>query len=88
MKGYGNPIYGAGMGNTRNLNRNQGKAYGRHGYNNNGAQPLGGYNNGYGHAGLSLGPRYGNKGIKGPQQGSRAVAGQGSKPNGNPANVI
>lgn len=28
-----------------------------------------GYNGGYGSAGLGLGPRYGNGGMKGPKQG-------------------
>lgn len=31
-----------------------------------------GFNGGYGSAGLGLGPRYGNSGMKGPQQGRKS----------------
>ncbi|XP_040885382.1 calymmin [Toxotes jaculatrix] len=95
MKGYGRPPYGAGpgvgMGTSRGLGvpqlaRNQGKVYGSNGYNGHGAQPMGGYNGGYGHAGMGLGSRYGNGGMKGPKQGYNGAAGvpsgQGAKPNG------
>nr|XP_043869137.1 calymmin isoform X4 [Solea senegalensis] len=97
MKGYGRPSYGAvsgpgvGVGPSRGLGvpqltRNQGRAYNNNGYNGYGAQPMGGYNGGYGHAGSSLGPRYGNGGMKGPKHGSSGVAGvpngHGVKTNG------
>ncbi|XP_044035180.1 calymmin isoform X23 [Siniperca chuatsi] len=96
MKGYGRPPYGAGpgvgMGASRGLGvpqlaRNErNKAYSSNGYNGYRAQPMGGYNGGYGSAGLGLGPRYGNGGMKGPKQGYGAAAGvpngQGAKPNG------
>ncbi|XP_058476523.1 calymmin isoform X2 [Solea solea] len=95
MKGYGRPSYGAGPGvgvgpsrglGVPQLTRNQGRAYNNNGYNGYGAQPMGGYNGGYGHAGSSLGPRYGNGGMKGPKQGSSGVAGvpngHGVKTNG------
>ncbi|KAM9336645.1 calymmin [Symphorus nematophorus] len=98
VKGYGRPPYGAGpgagMGASRGLGvpqlaRNQRtKAYGGNGYNGYGGQPMGGYNGGYGSAGLGLGPRYGNGRMKGPKQGYGAAAGvsngQGAKTNGYP----
>ncbi|XP_045925483.1 calymmin isoform X4 [Micropterus dolomieu] len=87
MKGYGRPPYGAGpgvgMGASRGLGvpqlaRNQ--AYGRNGHNGYGAQPMGGYNGGYGSAGLGLGPRYRNGGMKGPKQGNGATRGGAMRP--------
>nr|XP_046234023.1 translation initiation factor IF-2-like [Scatophagus argus] len=55
-------------------------AYGSNGYNGYGAQPMGGYTGGYGSAGLGLGPRYGNGGMKGPKQGYGYPSGGATKP--------
>ncbi|XP_019742205.1 calymmin isoform X2 [Hippocampus comes] len=67
VKGYGQPYYGAGAGlGVPQLARNQGKGAPYNGY---GTQPMGGYTGGHGSAGMSLGPRYGSGGIKGPKSG-------------------
>ncbi|XP_057682871.1 calymmin [Corythoichthys intestinalis] len=89
MKPYGNYGSGPGMSAFRGqgapqLARNQGKGYGNNGY---GTQPMGGFHGGYGSAGMGLGPRYGNGGMKGPKPAYN-VAGagvpnrQGPVPNG------
>ncbi|XP_074519866.1 calymmin [Halichoeres trimaculatus] len=90
MKGFGRPRYGTGPGvgmgglGVPHLAANQG--YGSNGYNGHGAKPMGGSNGGFGRAGLGLGPRFGNGGIKGPNQGYGGAAGnsngQGVKNNG------
>nr|XP_054605682.1 calymmin isoform X3 [Nothobranchius furzeri] len=92
MKGYGRPLPGAGMviGPFRGVAapqsaRHQEKAYGGNGYNGYRAQNMGGSRGGYGAAGLGLGPRYGNMGLKGPVPGSagaRAPNGYGVVQNG------
>ncbi|KAK2884797.1 hypothetical protein Q8A73_021271 [Channa argus] len=76
LKGYVRPPYSAGVGmepygglGEPQLAKNQGRFFNRNGYNGHGAQPVGGYNGGYGSAGLGLGSQYGDRGIKGLKQG-------------------
>nr|XP_040032035.1 calymmin isoform X24 [Gasterosteus aculeatus aculeatus] len=73
IKGYGRPFYGSGPGVTTG------------GYAGMGApQPRNqGYNGGYGSAGLGLGARFGNGGMKGPKLGYRNIPNEyGARPNG------
>ncbi|XP_077959678.1 calymmin isoform X31 [Gasterosteus aculeatus] len=73
IKGYGRPFYGSGPGVTTG------------GYAGMGApQPRNqGYNGGYGSAGLGLGARFGNGGMKGPKLGYGNIPnGYGARSNG------
>ncbi|KAM3591524.1 uncharacterized protein V6R79_003158 [Siganus canaliculatus] len=96
MKGYGRPFYGAGPGVGMGVPRGLGvpqlaknqrtPGHGGNGYNGHGSQPMGGNTGSYGSAGLGLGPRFRNGGMKGPQPGYGGAGGvpngQGAKPNG------
>ncbi|XP_067345441.1 calymmin isoform X2 [Channa argus] len=87
LKGYVRPPYSAGVGmepygglGEPQLAKNQGRFFNRNGYNGHGAQPVGGYNGGYGSAGLGLGSQYGDRGIKGLKQGHGATRGGATRP--------